>query len=159
MKKLLLAVCLGAVVLGFSGGEVLAGCYGEACGDLVIKKRGACIILENRNQTRQIRVDGPNWVPAYVYNVYPSSEEKPVDMHGTCHTEWYEKWNATYKGGSSGLPGGTYNQSCDDCSMQGSILRCRCDGNDTSLNVDTCGSAGRNLICNENGHLRCPGPC
>lgn len=57
-----------------------------------------------------------------------------------------------------GLPGGTYHQSCDRCSTQGSILRCRCDGNNTSINVDSCGG-GRNQICNNNGRLSCPGPC
>lgn len=159
MRKFLMVAFLGVMALGLSRGEALAECYGEACGDLVIKKSGACIILQNRNQSRQIRVDGPNWVPAYIYEVYPNSEQKPTDMHGACHTEWYEKWNATYKGGSTGMPGGTYNRSCDDCSMQGSILRCSCDGKPhTSLNIDSCG-AGRNQICNQDGHLRCPGPC
>lgn len=57
------------------------------------------------------------------------------------------------------LPGGTYHETCHGCVMNGSVLSCRCDGNDTSLNVDTCGAAGRNLICNENGNLRCPGRC
>lgn len=57
------------------------------------------------------------------------------------------------------LPGGTYNQSCRSCVMNGSILSCRCDSNDTSIDVNRCGSAGRNLICNNHGNLSCPGPC
>lgn len=158
MRMLLLVAFLGVASMGLSNGEALAGCSGDACGDLFIKKMGGCIILENRNQTRQIRVDGPNWIPSYVFEVYPNSEEKPKPLHGDCMSDWYDRWNATYKGGSSALPGGTYNKSCDDCSMQGSILRCRCDGNDTSINVDSCGT-GRNQICNENGSLSCPGHC
>jgi len=160
MKKLLAVVFLGAVALWLSGGEVQAECYGEACGDLAIKKRGGCIILENRNQSNQIRVDGPNWIPSYVFYVYPNSEETPKTMQGNCISDWYEKWNATYKGGStSGLPGGTYNKSCNDCAMQGSILRCRCDGKNTSLNLDSCSPSGRNLVCNNKGTLNCTGGC
>lgn len=57
------------------------------------------------------------------------------------------------------LPGGTYQESCQSCVMNGSFLSCRCDGNDTTINVAKCGNAGRNLICNNRGNLSCPGPC
>lgn len=60
---------------------------------------------------------------------------------------------------SQRLPGGTYHESCRSCVMNGSVLSCRCDGNDTSIDVNRCGNVGRNLICNNRGNLSCPGPC
>lgn len=97
MRLLLLMTFLGVLAMMFSGEEALAGCSGNACGDLFIKKRDGCIILENRNPRRQIRVDGPNWIPAYVFYVYPNSEEKVKTMYANCLNDWHEQWNAVYK--------------------------------------------------------------
>lgn len=60
---------------------------------------------------------------------------------------------------SNGLPGGSYSESCVGCSMRGSVLSCSCDGHDTTLNLDSCSSSGRNLVCNREGTLNCTGGC
>lgn len=60
---------------------------------------------------------------------------------------------------SQQLPGGTYHESCHGCAMNGYVLSCRCDGNDTSLNLANCSPQGRNLVCNNNGTLNCTGGC
>lgn len=66
---------------------------------------------------------------------------------------------------TNNLPGGTYSESCKGCKISGSILSCStCNKNDggkrkSSLDTSTCGDGGKNLICNDNGHLSCPGPC
>ncbi len=75
-------------------------------------------------------------------------------------------------------PFGTYRETCTSCRVHGSILSCKCDGKDTSLDIRSCGSldkicndtsltsldspscgSGIDQICNRNGELRCPGRC
>ena len=65
---------------------------------------------------------------------------------------------------SATLPGGTYSNSCNGCGFAAAVLTCSCKKSGggfgtTSLNINTCQPQWRNLICNNNGQLSCPGPC
>ena len=56
------------------------------------------------------------------------------------------------------LPNGSYLQTCNSCSMNGSTLQCSCEDirgyyNWTALNVRYCGNR---VIGNLNGRLACP---
>ncbi|MCC6529522.1 MAG: DUF1036 domain-containing protein [Pseudomonadales bacterium] len=81
-----------------SGGGPAAGgpCSGNACEDLRIQQRDGCIVLVNRNPDRRIKVEGSNWIPAYVYRVYAGSELVPRTYDNYCHRDWYSKWMANY---------------------------------------------------------------
>lgn len=74
-----------------------AACSGNACADLRIQKRQGCIVLVNLNTTKNIKVHGPNWIPAYVFTVYSNSEEIPTSMEGPCFRDWYSDWIADYE--------------------------------------------------------------
>lgn len=58
------------------------------------------------------------------------------------------------------LPTGSYEDSCSDCSMDGSTLSCACnDGStDVSASLDTCTCAAGDEVWNDHGVLKCTAP-